>query len=182
MNSMNIKKMILAAIFTALTAIGAFIKIPLPMVPIVMQTFFVLLAGIILGSKWGMISQLAYVTIGLIGFPIFTQGGGLGYVMQPTFGFLLSFIPAAFIVGWIVEHRKIKDLKTMLIASFVGIFVIYAIGVPYLAIIFKTVLVKDNAIWLAFYSGFLLVIPGDIIKAVLVSVLSVKLYPITEKS
>jgi biotin transport system substrate-specific component len=69
------------ALFAALTAIGAFIKIPLPYVPFTLQVLFVFFAGSLLGSERGMQSQLVYVGIGLAGFPVFTQGGGIGYFL-----------------------------------------------------------------------------------------------------
>jgi len=94
----NTKKMILASFFTVLTAIGAFIRIPLPFVPIVLQGLFVILSGMVLGSKWGAISQLAYVTVGIAGLPVFTGGGGIGYVLHPTFGYLIGFIFASYTV------------------------------------------------------------------------------------
>ena len=93
------RNMVLAALFAALTAIGAFLQIPTGTVPITLQFLFTALAGLLLGWKWGAISQLLYVGIGLLGLPVFTQGGGIGYVLQPSFGFLLGLIPAAAIIG-----------------------------------------------------------------------------------
>ena len=92
------------SLFAALTAIGAFIRIPLPYVPFTLQVLFVYLAGSLLGSKKGMQSQLVYVGVGLAGLPVFTQGGGIGYFLQPTFGYLLGYIAGAFVVGWIIER------------------------------------------------------------------------------
>ena len=171
----NTKKMVMAAMFSALTAVGAFIKIPLPYVPIVLQGLFVLLAGICLGSKWGAISQLAYVVIGLAGLPIFTSGGGIGYVLNPTFGYLLGFIAAAYFVGLIMEKSSKKDFRTALLACLAGTFIIYIIGVPYLAIVMKMVLGKSNVVEYAIWSGFLVTLPGDIIKAGLAALVSQKL-------
>ena len=94
-------KMILVALFAALIAVGAFIRIPVPLVPFTMQTFFVVLAGMLLGKKLGAASALVYLAIGLIGIPVFTQGGGIGYVLKPSFGYLIGFIPP---VATFVEH------------------------------------------------------------------------------
>lgn len=93
------RNMVLAALFAALTAIGAFLQIPTGTVPITLQFLFTALAGLLLGWKWGAVSQLLYVGIGLLGLPVFTQGGGIGYVLQPSFGFLLGLIPAAAVIG-----------------------------------------------------------------------------------
>jgi predicted membrane protein len=75
-------KMILVALFAALIAVGAFIRVPVPLVPFTMQTFFVVLAGMLLGKKLGAASALVYLAVGLIGIPVFTQGGGIGYVLK----------------------------------------------------------------------------------------------------
>lgn len=94
--------LVMIAMFAALTAIGAFIKVPLPVVPFTLQIVFVLLAGSLLGSRNGLLSQSVYIGIGLVGLPVFTQGGGITYVLQPTFGFLIGFAMAAYVVGWIL--------------------------------------------------------------------------------
>lgn len=177
----NTKKMILTAMFTALTAVGAFIKIPIPYVPIVLQGLFVMLAGIILGSKWGALSQIAYVLIGLAGIPVFTGGGGIGYVLQPTFGYLLGFIAGAYATGYIVEHSAKKDIKTIGLACLCCILITYIIGVPYLAIVLKTVLNKSGAVSYALWTGFLVTLPGDIIKAIFATLLSIRLLPAIDK-
>ncbi|MBQ9624964.1 MAG: biotin transporter BioY, partial [Clostridia bacterium] len=91
----NTKKIALAAVFVVLTAVGAFIKIPIPYVSITLQILFVIIAGVCLGSKWGAFSQLAYVAAGLLGLPVFTTGGGFGSVLSPTFGYILGFILGA---------------------------------------------------------------------------------------
>ena len=91
--------MLLAALFAALTAVGAFLKIPVGTVSFTLQVFFTCMAGVLLGPYWGALSQLVYVALGLAGLPIFTMGGGLTYFAVPTFGFLLGLIPMAFVVG-----------------------------------------------------------------------------------
>ncbi len=169
------KKIILAGLFTALSALGAFIRIPLPYVPIVLQGFFVILAGLILGSKWGFLSQLAYLIIGLAGIPIFTNGGGIGYVLQPTFGYLMGYALGAFVTGFIVEKSKAKNIKTYLLASFACIMAIYLIGVPYLAVIMHFVIGNETAVSYAVVSGFLITLPGDIIKALLAAFIGIRL-------
>lgn len=175
------KMMVLSGVFTALTAIGAFIRIPLPLIPIVLQVFFVLMAGMLLGPKWGMISQLTYVVIGLVGVPIFTAGGGFGYVLQPTFGYLIGFIPAAYVVGLLVERQKEKSFWSLFGAALVGVAIYYLIGVPYLAIISKLILGKTNAVWTAVSTGFLITLPGDMLKAAAAALLSLKLLPALRK-
>ena len=74
----NTRMLILAALFAALTAVGAFLRIPLGALSMSLQTFFTILAGVLLGAKWGALSQTVYVVIGVVGLPVFTMGGGPG--------------------------------------------------------------------------------------------------------
>ena len=83
--------LVLTALFAALTAVGAFFKIPFALAAISLQFLFTAMAGILLGAGYGALSQLVYVLIGLVGVPIFALGGGFSYVLQPTFGFLLGY-------------------------------------------------------------------------------------------
>ena len=96
---MNTRKLVYTALFAALTAAGAFLRIPMGFSSVTLQYLFTAMAGLLLGRRWGAVSQAVYVLLGLVGLPIFTMGGGLGYVFQPTFGFLLGLIPAAWVVG-----------------------------------------------------------------------------------
>ena len=96
---MTARKLVYMALFAALTAAGAFLRLPLGMVSVTAQFLVTAMAGALLGGKWGAVSQGVYVALGLLGLPIFTMGGGIGYVLQPTFGFVLALIPAAWVIG-----------------------------------------------------------------------------------
>ena len=80
------KTLIYCSLFTALIAVGAFIKIPVPVVPFTLQYLFTMLAGLLLGSRKGTLSVVAYMLLGLAGLPIFSEGGGFWYVLKPSFG------------------------------------------------------------------------------------------------
>ena len=73
-------------LFTTLIILGAFIKIPVPVIPFTLQFLFVSLAGLLLGAKYGGLSVFIYAALGLAGLPVFTAGGGITYVVFPTFG------------------------------------------------------------------------------------------------
>lgn len=103
----KIKDLTLMALFAALTAVGAFITIPVPPVPFSLQIFFAILAGALLGSRRGAISVGVYVLLGLCGLPVFTKGAGLSYIFQPTFGYLAGFILGAWLCGG--SARKMWD-------------------------------------------------------------------------
>lgn len=174
----NTKQMILVALFTALTAIGAFIKIPLGTVPITMQFLFTALAGTFLGARLGALSQLIYVIIGLLGVPVFASGSsGLAALSSTSFGYLIGFIFAAYAIGKIAEKIKNPKFITMFFASIVGIIFVYIIGVPYLYLILKYVVHNNVPFPAVLKTGFVVFIPGDIIKCILVSILSVKIIP-----
>lgn len=179
--TLKVKDIAQIALFTALTAIGAFIKIPIPVVPITMQVFFVTMAGVILGAKKGAISQLLYVLIGLVGFPIFTQGGGVAYIFKPTFGYLIGFIFGAYIIGKITERLKKKNITGIFLAILAGVGVIYVIGVTYLYIINNYYVGKEFSLWFAFYYGFLVSILGDLVCSYFAAVLCYKLLPVIKK-
>ena len=87
----------MCAIFAALIAIGAFIRIPIPYINVTLQVFFVALAGMLLGGKFGALSVVVYIMLGLIGIPIFTEGGGFFYILKPTFGYMIGFIIGAYV-------------------------------------------------------------------------------------
>lgn len=173
--SLRTQKLILCALFIALTAIGAFIKIPTPIAPFSFQVLFVIMAGIILGPKWGFASQAAYIIIGLIGIPIFTMGGGPSYIFQPTFGFLLGFALAAFVIGKIVEKTKPLSFKKLALASTFGLACIYAIGLPYLYLIVNIYMGKEMSLSAVLWGACIIFLPGDIIKILLASFLSLKI-------
>ena len=165
---MDVKKMVLAALFAALTAIGAFLKFPLGLTSVTLQFFFTAMAGILLGAKWGALSQAVYVALGLVGIPIFTLGGGFGYLLQPSMGFLFGLIPAAWLIGRLTEGSKSPLRITLSCAA--GLAVLYLIGVPYMGIILNCYLGKGLSVGAIVKSGMLIYLPGDALK-ILVAVL-----------
>ena len=98
------KSLIYCGLFTALIAIGAFIKIPVPVVPFTLQFLFTMLAGLLLGSKRGMASVVAYMVLGLIGLPIFSEGGGFWYILKPSLGYIIGFAIGTFVTGLMAER------------------------------------------------------------------------------
>lgn len=121
------QRLTLVAVFTALLIAGAFFKIPIPPVPITLQAQIALLGGTLLGAVNGALSAALYVLLGVLGLPVFAGGGGLGYVLQPTFGYLLGFVAGAFLCGWL--SRGEVSIKRMLAAQLAGLTVIYALGI-----------------------------------------------------
>ncbi len=168
------------AVITSVIIISAFIKIPFPLVPITMQTFAVILCAFYLGGQKTSVSVGIYIIIGLAGLPVFSSGGGIGYLMKPTFGYMLGMIPAATIAEMIVKKSKKRTYLTYLLASFAATGIIYLVGVPYLYFITNKVLLIQKEFGKILYSGFLLTLPGDIIKCIVASLAAKKLPPLNK--
>ena len=161
----------LASMFVGLMAIGANITSFVPFmvvggVPITLQTFFAILAGIILGSRLGAISMTVYALVGLVGVPVFAKfGAGLSTFISPTFGFILSFIFTAYVAGKMVE--KNRTLFAFIFASLIGLVINYVFGTNWMYFAYK--------FWAAAPEGFTyqmawlwmaVPLPKDIILAV----------------
>jgi len=149
------------ASFTALTALGAFVWIPLPFtpVPITLQTFFVLLGGAILGRRLGASSQLLYLGLGGLGLPIFAgvSGGGLSRLVGPTGGYLIGFVLAAYLVGRMAKKKKANLWSLMLIMG-VGEGIILFLGTLWLACVLRIGMGQS------LYLGLIPFLPGDMVK------------------
>lgn len=137
---------------------------------------FTTLSGLILGSRKGAASVAVYVALGLSGVPVFTQGGGPGYIFQPTFGYLLGFIAGAWLTGKLSEHMEKLSFVRILFASLAGLLVVYLFGMVYVYIINNYYLNTPIGIWPVVLYCFLLAVPGDICLCVLAAVLAKKLY------
>ena len=107
--------------FVALIAVGAFIRIPTPMVPITLQYLFTMLAGLFLGGKLGCLSVCIYIALGLLGLPVFTQGGGPGYIFQPSFGYIIGFAAGALATGTVAGKSPRPGFPRLLAANFIGL-------------------------------------------------------------
>lgn len=159
---MKVRELTLTALFAVLTAAAAFVKIPTPISSFTLQFLATALAGILLGGKLGAMSQVVYVVLGLAGLPIFTAGGGLQYVLQPTFGFLLGLIPAAYIIGRLAEKSKKK--KRIVLACLAGLGILYLVGLPYMALVLNLYLGKAMGLGQILWGGMVLFLPGDAVK------------------
>ncbi len=160
----------MASLFAALTAVGAFVRVPIPYVPLTLQTLFVLLAGAALGPVFGAWSQLIYLLVGLAGVPVFANGGGPGYVLQPTFGYLLAYPVAAYVVGYLLRGKNAPPysrpvpVHKILFSNIAGTLIIFAVGVPVLFFNLNHVVGTPTSLERAVWIGFLVFIPASLIK------------------
>ena len=176
----NTRKLVYTALLAALTAAGAFMRIPMGYSSVTLQYLFTAMAGLLLGRKWGALSQLIYVCLGLVGLPIFTMGGGFGYVFQPTFGFLLGLIPTAWVIGKIAE--KDRSVPRLLLACFAGLAVLYLVGLPYIALIVN-VYKGGNVSGMTLATAYMLpYLPGDCLKIVVSVILAPRILKAMERN
>lgn len=171
----KLRWVVLASLMAALTAVGAYIHVPIGPVPIVLSTLFVILSGLLLGSRWGVTSMGLYLLVGAIGIPVFAGGkGGLAHFFGPTGGYLLGYILAAWVTGFISE--KSRGLLILdILAVLVGSLVIYGLGVPWLKMITQMSWSKTLMV------GMVPFLIGDVIKAAVAVVLARSVRPILKR-
>ena len=168
--SSRVKRLVYAALFAALTAASAWVTIPLPFVPITLQTFFVMLSGVVLGPYFGALSMAVYLLLGFIGLPVFANGqSGLGVLVGPTGGYMIGFILCPIVAGLIAGARKDPGPLWYGLAMLAGEAVIFAIGVAQLSLVLRLPL--DRALVI----GLLPFIPGDVLKLVVASFVAPKI-------
>lgn len=179
--TLHTRYIIICAMFSALIAVGAFIKIPIPMVPFTLQFLFTNLAGLILGRRCGAVATSVYIAIGLFGLPVFTSGGGFGYIFQPTFGYIIGFAVGSWTAGFIVERRKAASMKTMLAAGFANLAVVYAFGMVYYYLIANYYIGSSIGVGALILYCFVLAVPGDIVLCIVSAILAKRLRPLVLK-
>lgn len=165
----------MCALFTALIAIGAYIRVPIPVVPFTLQFLFTNLAGLLLGRRSGMLAVEAYVLLGLAGMPIFAGGGGLSYIFQPTFGYILGFVLGTGAAGVWVQRASVLSLKTYLQAGIVNLLIVYLLGLAWFYVVTLYITGTPIAIGHLLWFGFALAVPGDLLLCVCGAVLAVRL-------
>ncbi|AHF05746.1 biotin transporter BioY [Desulfitobacterium metallireducens] len=163
---MNVQYLSRTAAIAALTCLAGMILrwVSPALVPFSILPVMVLLSGIILGAKYGALAMTVYVVLGLFGLPVFANPpfGGLAYLAKPSFGFILGYIGAAYVVGKIYRPQK---FWTAVLAVLMGLVVLYIVGLSYLYAMMRWVLHKPTSLSLVLAIGFLPFIVSDLIKA-----------------
>src|SRR4030042_1378188 len=171
----KLRSVVLCSLMASLMAAGAFIHVPIGPVPIVLTNLFVLMAGLLLGARWGAASAALYLLVGAIGLPVFSGGrGGLAHLFGPTGGYLFGFILSAWTTGFISERFR-RSMTGSVIAVIFGSLIIYGLGVPWLKAITK---MTWNKAWMV---GMVPFIPGDALKAVVAVILLRSVKPILDR-
>jgi biotin transport system substrate-specific component len=166
---------VLASLMAALTAVGAYIHIPVGPVPIVLASLFVLLSGLLLGSRWGLISMGLYLLVGAIGIPVFSGGrGGVAHFLGPTGGYLFGYVLSAWVTG-LISERSHKSPTLQIIAIIFGSLAIYVTGVPWLK------RVADMSWEKSFMVGVVPFLIGDAVKGAAALVLARSVRPMLNR-
>lgn len=158
----------LSLIVAGVVVVGllAQVTIPLPYVPITGQTLGVILVGAALGSKRGAASLATYLVAGLAGAPIFAEfGGGPGMVLEPSFGFIIGFIPSAFVAGWMAERAWDRKFALALLGFIAASALPFVVGVPYMAWVLNSIMGLGLDFAGIMNAGLIPFIPGGIVKA-----------------
>ena len=175
-SSNQLRMMVYASLFAALTAVGAFLAIPIGPVPIVLQNMFVYLAGLLLGGRWGLASVGVYLLAGACGLPVFAGGlGGISRFVGPTGGYLIGYLPTVFLIGKMSQKANPRIVFDVL-AMICGTLVLYACGVSWLKIV--TGMSPAKALALGMYP-FLI---GDALKIAAAAAIAKSLRPVIRVS
>ena len=172
------QNLVLCSLFVALIAAGAFIKIPVPVVPFTLQFLCSsIMAGLLLGGKLGAVSVGAYILIGLLGLPVFAEGGGPAYILKPSFGYIIGFAAASYVTGVIANRVPNPTYRRLLAANFIGLGIVYLFGMVYYYLMSNLYLGNPIGLWPLFLYCFILAVPGDILLCVLGAFLGKRMIP-----
>lgn len=182
-SGMSALSLVYCGMFAALMMIGANITSFIPFlviggVPITLQTFFAVLAGLLLGSRLGAISMTVYMVVGLAGAPVFSKfQGGFGAVLLPTFGFIVSFILVAYVTGKIVERNG--SLRSYVIAALVGMSVNYLFGTNWMYFAYKLwAAAPDVFTYKVAWIWMVPPLPKDIVLSILAGIFGHRMYKV----
>ena len=179
---MKIKDITQVSLFIALMVAGAFIRIPLPYLNITFQGFFSVIAGPVLGPKKAVTAMLAYMLLGLVGVPVFTEGGGFGYIFMPSFGFILGFVSGAFISGHVFMKLKKPGLfYKSVIAVITGTIFIYITGTPYMFLILRYYLQNTQYSLISAFISMNIYVLKDMLLCIPAAIIITRLSPMIRK-
>lgn len=155
------------ALFLALMIVSAYIQISLPTpfvtMHVTMQIFTAILCGFCLPIKYTFFCMLTYILMGLIGFPVFASGGGIHYIMKPTFGFVIGFLVCGLICSIQSKRKSPQTMKNYFLIGLEGLISFYIIGNIYYYFSFPILMNTHIPLWLAFVNGFLVSIVPDLL-------------------
>jgi biotin transport system substrate-specific component len=148
-------------------------SVPLHFLGVSYQIGAVLLIGCLGGKNAAVMSQIAYLALGLAGFPVFSQGGGIQYLVSPSFGYLLGFVPGAWVCGYLA-FKAPPRLESLAFSGFCGLFVIHLTGIAYLILgsMLRWVNLESSSVWQAFLTYSINLLSGQLAVTCAIAVLA----------
>ncbi len=171
----NVYDVSLMAMVLTLLIISSKIVFPISFIPLTLQTLIVFLIPLLFGIKKSCFIFLSYIILGLIGLPIFSNGGGLNYIYQPSFGFIIGFLVISFPIGMIKKETKLWIAYLLI---FIGITIFYIIGLTYMTIILNYYLKLNKDFISILKIGFLPFILKDILSIIIAKIIAFRIQPI----
>lgn len=157
------------------TGISAQVRMQLPFtpVPVTLQVLIVLLSGVFLSGRFACLSQIIYLALGVIGIPWFSGGvGGISVVRGVTFGYIIGFVPASFMVGWLIRRYSLaRKPHFLLLIMMTAVVIIYIFGSLYLSLVLRTDLIKTIRL------AVIPFIPVDLMKAAISAFIAISILP-----
>ena len=172
----EVRELTACALFIALITVGTFIRIPLGTDFFTLQFLFTLLTGLLLGARLGVMTVGTYVLMGLLGIPVFAAGGGLGYVAQPTFGYLLGFVIQAWFCGYFSRRLREVTTRRVLAVNVGGMVIVYFIGITWFYYVSNYVNSTPIDLWTTILVCGLLQILPDLALCTAAAYLAVRCY------
>lgn len=157
------KRIIYVALAVSLLFVSGLLKISVWAVPFTLQTMAVMLAGLFLGERYGFLAAAVYVVMGLLGIPVFAKGGGLHYVLEPSFGYILAFLPGAYLCG-ILRKMAAKNVFLLSAMLFLVASLMLFIGAGYYMLILGGV--SNAPVPSILYSFVAIFLPPELVKGI----------------
>jgi len=167
------------ALFAAVMAVSAYIRIPLGVVPLTLQSTAVLIAGYTLGPVQGAAAAILYTAVGLAGLPVFASGGGPAYVLSPTFGYILGFTVCAWMTGFLARFNRRNSTMTAYLIMVACLSGIYLPGVLWLIAAMHWIAAVPTPVMTLLKIGLLIPLIGDLITTIPAAVIAIRLRKIT---
>ncbi|NLK17963.1 MAG: biotin transporter BioY [Clostridiales bacterium] len=157
------KKIVYVALAVALLFVSGHIKVTVFSIPYTLQTLAVMLIGCIFGERYGLLAAGIYVSMGLLGIPVFSKGGGLHYVFEPSFGYILAFLPGVYLIGSLRKRASSNPYLLFALLFSVAVLMLL-IGAMYYMIVIKGIF--GAPLPSVLYSFVAIFLPADLIKAI----------------
>lgn len=174
MKKHHVRSLVLCGFFTALMCVSAFIRIPVPPVPVTLQLETAVMTGLLLGGKKGALCVGVYAVLGLAGLPVFAGGGGIGYALEPSFGYIVGFALSAYVSGLISSRGK-QTKARFVVSSLIGMLAVYAVALPWYYCVTAFYVGSRIGITYLLTSCFAVFLPADVTLCVVLSLTAEKI-------